>query len=635
VTYLKNYLSKVKATGNVALAQNIIQTINYANSVYIDNFDYSSHITSLLVGHVQSGKTSHMFGLIASSASKGFNIFVVLTTDNILLQNQTLERVQNDLSNFCICGENDYIKFIENNLRLPVIIVLKKNAKILKKWKDNFSSTNFVAGNPLFIIDDEADAASLNTKINIKHQTSTINKHLCEIINSASSSIYLQVTGTPQAILLQNELSDLKPDNIYFFEPGANYIGGNLLFVDNLSPYIVLTDDDEPKAILEDDEFPENNLKTALLTHLITSAHIFVNKIDTVSNFVIHPSVKIDGHNRFAEKIGVYLNELNLGMDDELTIEALHQAHLQLSSSQDDLLEFNECINFIRSTLRDNAVNIRLLNSIASFEENRQYNAGINIIVGGNSLGRGVTFSKLQTIYYCRTSKTPQADTMWQHARMFGYDRITGLVRIFMPPLIFKLFSDINITNNYIISQIKQFNATDKVKILYSKKIRPTRKNVLDNNTLITIAGNVNYFPFEADNDNIEQLDAKLSKFKENEEYYQVSLKLIEQLIKHCSDLKETWSKKSFINFLGLYLSENASAQGVLIVRRDRDLSKGTGTLLSPDDRRLGASFSNQVVLTMYKVTGSKDWLGKKTWIPNIKLPNDVIYYDIKKVNEK
>ena len=51
------------------------------------------------------------------------------------------------------------------------------------------------------------------------------------------------------------------------------------------------------------------------------------------------------------------------------------------------------------------------------------YSEGFNILIGGNSLGRGVTFPALQTVYYCRSTKVPQADTMWQHSRMFGYDR--------------------------------------------------------------------------------------------------------------------------------------------------------------------------------------------------------------------
>ena len=89
------------------------------------------------------------------------------------------------------------------------VIVLKKNGRILKQWKNNLSSTNFVAGNPLFIVDDEEDAASLNTKVN-KNTQSTINKNLEEIKKTTTSSVYMEVTGTPPSILLQTVKSGWK-----------------------------------------------------------------------------------------------------------------------------------------------------------------------------------------------------------------------------------------------------------------------------------------------------------------------------------------------------------------------------------------------------------------------------------------
>ena len=45
------------------------------------------------------------------------------------------------------------------------------------------------------------------------------------------------------------------------------------------------------------------------------------------------------------------------------------------------------------------------LNSFSSYEENAQYESGINILVGGNSLGRGVTFPQLQTIIIAELPK--------------------------------------------------------------------------------------------------------------------------------------------------------------------------------------------------------------------------------------
>lgn len=306
--YLENYLERINRKGNATLTEAINRTVSDVVPKYISNFSFREHVVSLLVGDVQSGKTSHMFGLICAAADEGFSNFILLTTDNILLQQQTFKRAETDLCDFCICDENDYLKFVQNGMRKPAVIVLKKNGRILKQWKNNLSSTNFVAGNPLFIVDDEADAASLNTKVN-KNAQSTINKNLEDIKKTTTSSIYMEVTGTPQSILLQTIKSGWKPYFIYYFRPGKGYLGGNFFFSPEVPPYIVLTDNDEAEDILNDEEFPENGLKTALVTHLLTSAHVMLNK-GTVCNFLIHPSMKTTQHAGFAEKIGEYLNEI-------------------------------------------------------------------------------------------------------------------------------------------------------------------------------------------------------------------------------------------------------------------------------------------------------------------------------------
>jgi len=104
-----------------------------------------------------------------------------------------------------------------------------------------------------------------------------------------------------------------------------------------------------------------------------------------------------------------------------------------------------------------------------------------------------------------------------------------------------------------------------------------------------------------------------------------VFIDLLQQITADPND----WPAEDFIGFIQTMISENPSAQGKLIVRRERDIRKGTGTLLSPNDRALGDSFSHIPVLTMYKVTGNKGWNNQKIWIPNIKLPGNATYYCI------
>ena len=139
--YLKTYLKKITDRGNTKLAESIEKTANDVGNKHIKTFSFSSHEIGLLLGNVQSGKTGQMFGIICKAADLGFPVFVLLTTDNVVLQQQTLDRVRADLEGFCICGENDAALFAENNLMDPVIIVLKKNVRMLKLWANILNST--------------------------------------------------------------------------------------------------------------------------------------------------------------------------------------------------------------------------------------------------------------------------------------------------------------------------------------------------------------------------------------------------------------------------------------------------------------------------------------------------------------
>ena len=256
-----------------------------------------------------------------------------------------------------------------------------------------------------------------------------------------------------------------------------------------------------------------------------------------------------------------------------------------------------------------------------------QYGTGCNIIIGGNTLGRGVTFPKLHTIYYTRFTKKPQADTMWQHSRMFGYDRDAGLIRLYISRLAFKLFADINTENNSIIEQV--MDGVEKIKIKFPKNISPTRKNVLDNKKITTIMGGTNYYPYMPKNDSIEDIDNLLRIFDDKEPYYQVNLRLILQILNHI-EADDDFNIKAFREFIENIIIDKSTAQGILLVRRERDIAQGTGAILSPNDWSLGKSFEKQVVVTMYKVTGNKGWNKQKLWIPNIKLPEGIVYFDLR-----
>ncbi|MGN1467602.1 MAG: Z1 domain-containing protein [Ruminococcus sp.] len=609
--YLKTYLKTITDRGNVKLAESISKTAEDIGNRHLKNFSFVSHEIGMLFGNVQSGKTGQMFGIICKAADLGFPAFVLLTTDNVVLQQQTLSRVKADLEDFCICGENDSRLFIENKLIKPTIIVLKKNVRVLKLWANIFNSTGFMRGNPLFIVDDEADAASLNTLINMNRQSS-INKYLDNIKSGSSSSLYLQVTGTPQAILLQTMTSGWHPYFTYYFSPGSSYLGGDFFFPNSGKPDCI--------EYLEEIQEPT---KSVVIRHIAVSSQILATG-GKVSNCLFHPSVRQSVHQKFADEVTKELIWCEEHINDAFASK-LQICYNSLNPIKSEKQPFSVILDKSKQLLTDKNIKILVMNGKNDVESS-EYASGCNFVIGGNTLGRGVTFPGLQTIYYTRTSKKPQADTMWQHSRMFGYDRDPGMMKIFIDEHLYKLFSDINATNNSIIAQIE--SGIENVKVYYPKGLNPTRKNVLDNDHVKIISGGTNYYPFDPDNDSIENISSLLKDFSNDEPYYQVNLRFIKELLSHIVPSPD-FKLSAFQSVIDTILSETPTGQGILIVRKERDLTQGTGALLSPNDWQLGNTFRDKVVLTMYQVTGTKGWKSKKLWVPNIKLPHDIMYYDV------
>lgn len=609
--HLNRYLNKIAQRGNAKLSESIRTTAEEIGELFISKFSFMSHEIGLLFGNVQSGKTGQMFGVLTKAADLGFPVFLILTTDNIVLQQQTLNRVLEDLDDFIVCGENDTGLFIQNQLVKPTIIVIKKNAKMLRLWSNVLLSTGFMKGNPLFIIDDEADSASLNTLVN-SNGHSSINKYLSLIRNGSFSSIYLQVTGTPQSIFLQSLTTGWQPYFNYYFNPGDGYLGGDFFFPATGKASCI--------SFLE---LIENPTRNVVVQHLVTTAQIFASG-GIVSNCLIHPSIRQNVHLTFENEIRLQLKWCFEHFADEFLPLAL-EFYSSIDPRNCPRVTYEEIKVTLEDMFTKGLIKVFVINATTSVST-LDYSEGCNFIVGGNSLGRGVTFPSLQTIYYSRSSKNPLADTMWQHSRMFGYDRDPGLMKVFIDEKLYKLFSDINATNNSLISQVA--SGLKNIKVFYPPGINPTRRNVLDKKKVRIITGGTNYFPFSLENNTHDEIDLILSTFSEDEPFYQVSMKIVSRILSHISTSPD-FKLNAFQSIIEAMISQEPTIQCILIVRRNRDITQGTGALLSPNDWTIGGQHTNKMVLTMYQVTGKKGWGGKPLWVPNIKLPHDIVYYDV------
>lgn len=585
----------------------------------------------LLLGNVQSGKTAQVLGVLSALADDGdHKVFLYLTTDSVDLQDQTVKRAKANLKNFIVLSEADDRSFMEvMKAENPILVVIKKNARVLKRWRNLFASQSSLKGYPLVIVDDEADAASLNTNSDkLTKDASTINKLLNDIKNSCCQSLFIQLTATPQSLLLQHEESDWQPEFIHFFEAGEKYIGGNFVFSDPPS-YIVRFIDSELDDMKDESGEIAEGAKQALLSFLITCAE-FALCDKANCNFALHPSYKIQDHQAFSKKIQAFLNDLVQAVNNgEDLAGSFKESYLDLQKTKPDIHHFDEIYEKLTALLENKQISTLVVNS--QTETDFDLEKGFNIIIGGNVIGRGLTIPKLQTVYYSRTAKKPNADTFWQHSRIFGYDRDKSLLRLYIPFDVYYFFVQLNQANNLIIGQAK--NSGGNIQVIYPKNINPTRKNVLKFDSINQIVGGVNYFPLHPNEDNLSEINKILPSILKDEiqsDLYQIDIEdlflVLDKLGRYVPD---DWNKEKFIAGVEALKAQRPSFKTYVLIKTGRKLSRATGTMLSEDDRKLGEKYPNDLFLTLYQVVGNKDkgWQGKDFWLPNIKLPHNGLVY--------
>jgi len=233
----------------------------------------------LLLGDIQSGKTSNYLALCNKAADAGYKVIILLTGTIETLRRQTQQRVDEgfvgrsskdilskkknekyigvgiyDKNNIPVPFTSDTgdfnanklnaLNFTLNSFKEPVIFVLKKNKNILdnlKNWLRHYNIDNEgeKINLPLLLIDDEADNASVNTR-KPEEDPTTINQGIRDILDLFSCKNYLGVTATPFANIFidpedeeQIEQLDLFPsDFIYALSPPTNYIGSVRVFGD-------------------------------------------------------------------------------------------------------------------------------------------------------------------------------------------------------------------------------------------------------------------------------------------------------------------------------------------------------------------------------------------------------------------
>lgn len=245
----------------------------------------------LVVGHVQSGKTSNYSGLICKAADAGYKIIIVLAGMHNNLRSQTQMRLEESFLGYettvdrdpgmpigvAEFGEDlktnsattraengDFNKAIAKHFHgispeeRPWLFVVKKQKTVLTallNWiqtrvadsTDSVDRRKLVTKLPLLVIDDEADHASVDTGEQMfnddgtpdeEHQPKTINSLIRQVLHAFTRKAYVGYTATPFANIFihhkgatAKEGPDLFPRSfIINLAAPSNYVGPARMF---------------------------------------------------------------------------------------------------------------------------------------------------------------------------------------------------------------------------------------------------------------------------------------------------------------------------------------------------------------------------------------------------------------------
>jgi hypothetical protein len=591
----------------------------------------------LIYGLIQSGKTGVLTVTGAMGADEGYRAIVILTSDIDPLYEQTLGRVQEAFPGIDIIGKKDFKDpdaFLQRIKGGTCAIVTTKNARLLRTLIENFRHGK-VKGLTCLIIDDEADQASLNTRERHADGTrSAINDRIVELRGFFEKNTYLQVTATPQALFLQTPGHDFRPKFTVLSHPGAGYVGGDDFFGDksefvrefDLNEIIALAPGPQPTPTLE---IPKS-LVRALDTFMVGATFKRMNEADQNCAFLCHVSTRRDDHRHIVDLLRKYKTDMATGVrtKNKAVISRLRSAYDDLGSTHAEIRvkDFDEIVEAIG--FYSPGIMVKLVNG--ETDEDVAVKSPLNLFVGGNKLGRGVTIKNLLVSYYGRHPKNPQADTVLQHARMYGYRRKDlGLLRLFLPTELHVVFKAIS-KMEYGLRELIARNPTEEFRGVYLESgLNPTRKNILAPGAIGIYTGGSNYNPAQILRDETvkvptEKMDKKLSGIA-NKAHAEMLVEDMQALIgltmPDHTQSERVWNPVAVAESIAQFAELHGHVTGYVWVDRDRDLEatrRETAGVLA------GGEFTSvprdKIALYLLRTTGSRH--KNAAWWPQIRFPD-------------
>lgn len=629
-----------KQIGNAEEVKDISKTAEEVASKWVNPLSGGKEETNgLIYGLVQSGKTGVLTVTGAIGADEGYRAIIILTSDIDPLYEQTLGRVHEAFPGMDIIGKKDFKdadSFLQRIKGGTCAIVTSKNSGLLNTLIENFKKGK-VRGLSCLIIDDEADQASLNTKERKADGTrSAINRRLVELRGFFEKNTYLQVTATPQALFLQAPAHDFRPTFTVLSHPGSDYVGGeeffgettNLVREFDLNDITVLAPGPQPTPTLT---IPKSLLR-ALDTFMIGATFKRSNEADQNCAFLCHVSTRTDDHKHIVDLMRKYKTDLTSGLKtkNQTVLTRLKVAYDDLASTHEGVR--NRKFDFLLEAIEflSPGITVKLVNG--ETDEDVAVKSPYNLFVGGNKLGRGVTIKNLLVSYYGRHPKKPQADTVLQHARMYGYRRKDiGLLRLFLPPELHVVFRAINKMERGLRDLIARRPSEEFRGIYIENGINATRRNVLAPGSIGVYSGGSIYNPAQVLRDetvksSTDKINMKLDGLGLRDKHHiEVPITELQALISlTMPDQREServWDAIAVAESLAQFAKLSQQSTGYVYVDRERGLIENRretqGILEGGEAARVP---DDKITLFLIRTKASR---GKNAaWWPQIRFPD-------------
>lgn len=447
----------------------------------------------VIYGEPQCGKTEMMISLTAILLDNGHRIIVILLNDNLQLLQQNLERFVNsgiDPAPVEVAGI-----LAENIGDKTWIIFSKKNINDLDRLIEK------LRGRPKkVIIDDEADFASPNARVN-KRERTAVNNAIYRLLDR--DGIYIGVTATPARLDMNNTFDNMT-EHWICFAPHRDYVGKEKFFPVDFRPqeHSII-----PLPPTGDDP---THLRDALLSFFVNVAYINLYDADVRNRlrlngqenahftFLIHTSGKTADH-RTDEKI---VNEV---IDSLSSVGSRcfrkYVAHLHgVASGKYGSDKADSIVEFVLMNIRRKVTEV--LNAESKLRRRMRLDvtnppALFTVVIGGNIISRGITFNNLIGMFFTRDVKhRMQQDTYIQRARMFGNrGRYLKYFELFIPE---QLYLDWHRCFVYHQLSLEAIRADNKAPVWISDdRVQPVAPGSIDRRSVVTDAGEMYFAKFD------------------------------------------------------------------------------------------------------------------------------------------